>query len=43
MIGREPFVEEAEMLDKSKMVGFVPTTDFEAAREFYVGKLGLRL
>jgi len=28
------------MLDKSKMVGFVPTTDYEAAREFYVGKLG---
>jgi len=28
------------MLDKSRMVGFVPTTDYEAAREFYVGKLG---
>lgn len=28
------------MLDKSGMVGFVPTTDYEAAREFYVGKLG---
>jgi catechol 2,3-dioxygenase-like lactoylglutathione lyase family enzyme len=28
------------MLDKSKMVGFVPTKDYEAAREFYVGKLG---
>jgi len=28
------------MLDKSKMVGFVPTTDYEAAREFYAGKLG---
>jgi catechol 2,3-dioxygenase-like lactoylglutathione lyase family enzyme len=28
------------MLDKSRMVGFVPTKDYEAAREFYVGKLG---
>ena len=32
--------KEAGMLDKSKMVGFVPTKDYEAAREFYVGKLG---
>lgn len=28
------------MLDKSKMVGFVLTTDYEKAREFYGGKLG---
>jgi catechol 2,3-dioxygenase-like lactoylglutathione lyase family enzyme len=28
------------MLDKSKMVGFVPTKDWEAARGFYVDKLG---
>jgi catechol 2,3-dioxygenase-like lactoylglutathione lyase family enzyme len=28
------------MLAKSKMVGFVPTKDYEAAREFYVQKLG---
>lgn len=28
------------MLDQGKMVGFVPTTDYEKAREFYEGKLG---
>jgi catechol 2,3-dioxygenase-like lactoylglutathione lyase family enzyme len=28
------------MLDSGKMVGFVPTTDYEKARDFYVGKLG---
>ena len=28
------------MLDRGKMVGFVPTTDYERAREFYGGKLG---
>jgi catechol 2,3-dioxygenase-like lactoylglutathione lyase family enzyme len=40
MIGDENSREEAGMLDKSKMVGFVPTKDYEVAREFYVGKLG---
>lgn len=29
------------MLNSSKVVGFVPTTNAEAAREFYYGKLGL--
>ena len=28
------------MLDRGKMVGIVPTTDYEKAREFYGGKLG---
>ena len=28
------------MLDSAKLVGFVPTKDYEKAREFYVGKLG---
>ncbi|MGD0628750.1 MAG: VOC family protein [Terracidiphilus sp.] len=28
------------MLDSGKMVGFVPTTDYENARAFYVDKLG---
>jgi catechol 2,3-dioxygenase-like lactoylglutathione lyase family enzyme len=28
------------MLDKGKMVGFVPTLDYEKARAFYEGKLG---
>jgi catechol 2,3-dioxygenase-like lactoylglutathione lyase family enzyme len=28
------------MLDQGKMVGFVLTTDYERAREFYEGKLG---
>ena len=28
------------MLDSGKMVGFVPTTDYEKARAFYEGKLG---
>jgi len=40
MIGGGILWEEARMLDKSRMVGFVPTIDYEAAREFYVGKLG---
>jgi catechol 2,3-dioxygenase-like lactoylglutathione lyase family enzyme len=29
------------MLDKFKMVGFVGTSDYDKAREFYVDKLGL--
>jgi len=28
------------MLDSAKLVGFVPTKDYDKAREFYVGKLG---
>jgi catechol 2,3-dioxygenase-like lactoylglutathione lyase family enzyme len=32
---------EAEMLDSGKLVGFAITTDYEAARAFYEGKLGL--
>ena len=28
------------MLGSGKLVGFVPTTDYEKARAFYVGKLG---
>ncbi|MGB8673695.1 MAG: VOC family protein, partial [Candidatus Acidiferrales bacterium] len=28
------------MLASGKIIGFVPTRDFEAARAFYVGKLG---
>jgi catechol 2,3-dioxygenase-like lactoylglutathione lyase family enzyme len=30
------------MLTSSKMIGFVPTRDSKAAREFYEGKLGFR-
>jgi catechol 2,3-dioxygenase-like lactoylglutathione lyase family enzyme len=30
------------MLDSGKMVGFVPTKDYEKARAFYEGKLGLQ-
>jgi catechol 2,3-dioxygenase-like lactoylglutathione lyase family enzyme len=30
------------MLASSKIIGFVVTTDFSRAREFYEGKLGLR-
>jgi catechol 2,3-dioxygenase-like lactoylglutathione lyase family enzyme len=29
------------MLASGEMVGFIPTKDYEAARVFYVGKLGL--
>jgi catechol 2,3-dioxygenase-like lactoylglutathione lyase family enzyme len=29
------------MLDAAKMVGFVPTKDYAAARAFYEGKLGM--
>lgn len=29
------------MLNSSKIVGFLNTTDYEKARDFYVGKLGL--
>lgn len=29
------------MLTLSRLVGFVPTTDYDAARTFYVDKLGL--
>jgi catechol 2,3-dioxygenase-like lactoylglutathione lyase family enzyme len=35
-------VWEAEMLDSGKLVGFVMTTDYEAARAFYEGQLGLQ-
>lgn len=28
------------MLDSAKMMGFVPTTDYDKARAFYEGKLG---
>lgn len=28
------------MLDSAKMVGFVPTKDYDKARAFYAGKLG---
>lgn len=28
------------MLDSAKLVGFVPTKDYERARTFYAGKLG---
>ncbi len=28
------------MLDSAKLVGFVPTKDYEQARAFYAGKLG---
>jgi catechol 2,3-dioxygenase-like lactoylglutathione lyase family enzyme len=28
------------MLDSAKLVGFIPTTDYEKARAFYEGKLG---
>jgi catechol 2,3-dioxygenase-like lactoylglutathione lyase family enzyme len=31
---------EATMLDKAKMVGFIITNDYDAARAFYVDKLG---
>jgi len=30
------------MLASAKMVGFIPTTDYERARAFYEGKLGLQ-
>ena len=30
------------MLDSGKMVGFVPTTDYDKARAFYEGKLGFK-
>lgn len=32
--------EEAKMLASGKMVGFVPTRDYDKARAFYEGKLG---
>jgi catechol 2,3-dioxygenase-like lactoylglutathione lyase family enzyme len=31
---------EETMLDSAKMVGFIPTKDYAAARTFYEGKLG---
>jgi hypothetical protein len=34
-----PF-EEGSMLDSAKLMGFVPTKDYEQARAFYEGKLG---
>ncbi|MBI3406581.1 MAG: VOC family protein [Acidobacteria bacterium] len=30
------------MLDTAKLVGFVPTKDYDAARAFYEGKLGFK-
>lgn len=30
------------MLDSGKMVGFIPTKDYEAAQAFYEGKLGFQ-
>jgi catechol 2,3-dioxygenase-like lactoylglutathione lyase family enzyme len=30
------------MLDKGKIVGFVPTLDYDKARAFYEGKLGFK-
>lgn len=30
------------MLDSAKMVGFIPTTDYDKARAFYEGKLGFQ-
>jgi catechol 2,3-dioxygenase-like lactoylglutathione lyase family enzyme len=30
------------MLDSAKMVGFIPTTDYDQARAFYEGKLGFQ-
>lgn len=30
------------MLHSAKMIGFVPTTDYEKARSFYEGKLGFK-
>jgi catechol 2,3-dioxygenase-like lactoylglutathione lyase family enzyme len=30
------------MLDAAKLVGFIPTKDYERARAFYEGKLGLQ-
>jgi catechol 2,3-dioxygenase-like lactoylglutathione lyase family enzyme len=34
--------EEAGMLNSAKMMGFVLTKDYDKARAFYEGKLGLR-
>lgn len=31
------------MLKSAKLVGFIPTTDYEKARAFYEGKLGFEL
>jgi catechol 2,3-dioxygenase-like lactoylglutathione lyase family enzyme len=35
-------VGEANMLASGKIVGFVPTTDYDKARAFYEGKLGFQ-
>jgi catechol 2,3-dioxygenase-like lactoylglutathione lyase family enzyme len=35
-------LEEATMLASAKLVGFVPTKDYEQARAFYEGKLGFQ-
>ena len=32
---------DSSMLDKFRVVAFLPTTDYVRAREFFVGKLGL--
>lgn len=33
---------EATMLASGKLVGFIPTKDYDAARAFYEGKLGFQ-
>jgi catechol 2,3-dioxygenase-like lactoylglutathione lyase family enzyme len=33
-------IQEAKMLASAKMVGFVPTKDYDKARAFFEGKLG---
>jgi catechol 2,3-dioxygenase-like lactoylglutathione lyase family enzyme len=35
-------LEEATLLASAKLVGFVPTKDYEQARAFYEGKLGFQ-
>lgn len=30
------------MLDSAKLVGFIPTKDYDQARAFYEGKLGFQ-
>jgi catechol 2,3-dioxygenase-like lactoylglutathione lyase family enzyme len=39
-LARKPAVSEETMLASGKMVGFIPTKDYEKARAFYEGKLG---
>jgi catechol 2,3-dioxygenase-like lactoylglutathione lyase family enzyme len=37
---RSKALEEAAMLASAKLVGFIPTKDYDQARAFYGGKLG---